>query len=410
MLKINIKDEKEKENITTLFQDPSGEKISFWKSEEIFHEGDSYFSKMIEDFSEAKKSIYLETYIFELDDFGNFFLEALKKAAARGVKIHVLVDGIGSPVWAESHLQKLIDHKIEVRVYHPLPWISFHLKLKSRETFLRRFLLYFGRLNRRNHRKVCIIDEKIAWIGSFNISVDHLAVYKGKNAWRDTGVRVEGEGIIELVSAFQKTWARSWGLQSKSPIKGFFRFTLKEGRKSKLLRLNDSYFLRRQFNKAVLSELRSANRYIRIVNPYFIPPRKLIHTLLSSVQAGIEVSILIPQKSDVRIVRWVMLVFAERLIKKGVKVFEYLPTILHAKILMTDQQATIGSTNLNHRSFIHDLEVDIILLKPSSLLQLEAQFFTDLSNSQELKLNHFQGFRFWQKILGKMFSFLRYWM
>ncbi len=405
---MNFGNKKEKTNPTGILEEDSMEKFSSWKNEEIFHEGDSYFSKMLEDISRATVSVYLETYIFELDDFGKKILDALKKVAENGVKIYILVDGVGSSSWTESVLHELYDHKIEARVYHPLPWISFHLKLKSRSGFLRRFILYLSRLNRRNHRKVCIIDEKISFVGSFNISVVHLSAYQGKNAWRDTGVRVEGREILNLISAFQKTWIKSWGIRLEQQVKT--KSVLSHRKMTPLLRLNDSFFLRHRFNEALFSELENAKQYIRIINSYFIPTRRLIRALIKSAQRGIEVIILIPYKSDVRITKWITLVFAKRLLLHGIKVFEYLPTILHAKIVMTDQKTIVGSTNLNHRSFIHDLEVEIILLKPSSRFQLEAQFFKDLSHSQELKPSHFQGIRFWQKLLGRFFFLWRYWM
>ncbi|MCM2323552.1 MAG: phospholipase D-like domain-containing protein [Oligoflexia bacterium] len=177
-----------------------------WARETVLPGGDRYFVRLLEAFSQATSSIDLETYIFENGPLGNAVLGALETAAARGVRVRLIVDGLGSPSFNRSAVIALAERGIDVRVYHPLPWVWFSFS---------GFLSLFFKLNRRDHRKLCVIDGRIAFTGSMNVSADHLKEHRGTAAWRDTGVEVEGPDAGNLVRAFERTWMRATGVHHR---------------------------------------------------------------------------------------------------------------------------------------------------------------------------------------------------
>ena len=172
--------------------------------EEIFFSGQEYFAKLLSDIEDAKESVELETYIFTLDQIGKKIIGALTKVAERGVAVRILVDGAGTLQWSGPVVERLEHAGAETRVFHPFPWRLWqwsrsHVRIPS----LLKIIYLFLKINSRNHRKVCIIDKKIAYIGSFNISQNHLDNNRTGNAWRDTGVRLNNIDLQDVLRAFE---------------------------------------------------------------------------------------------------------------------------------------------------------------------------------------------------------------
>ena len=354
-----------------------------WKREEIFHDGDSFFSQLEKGLDLAQKTISLETYIFANDTLGKRIATALKKAAARDVEVRVLVDGFGSPGWELAFRQDLRDAGVQAYVHNPLPK-SFKTKKALRETGSV-LLNLFSKLNRRNHRKTCIVDSRILWIGSMNISDNHLASRMGNSCWRDTSARLEGRGIAEVERAFGKAWKKAVALEAgiRLPQLGLLKTRAK---RSGLVRLNHTWLLRRRLYDDLLLQIQQAEKTIWITNAYFLPPQLIITALCKAAAKGVDVRILISKDYDVFFFGWVSSLFNFSLLQAGVKIFEYTPSILHAKILIIDDTIMLGSSNFNHRSFIHDLEADIYLTHESSKRDLTEQFAKDLEKSHQLTL------------------------
>jgi len=346
----------------------------------IFNNGDEYFECLIEDIRRAQKSITIETYIFTLDKLTRQILEELGLARGRGVDVKLIVDGFGSYFEIPEILEICNQKNIEMRIFHPLPrpliWFLSSPLVKS-NTLLRR-------MNRRNHRKISIFDEKRAYLGSLNFSGAHI----GPHAWRDTGVSVEGEGVKALIVAFHITYLRT-----------FQRGVLKMLTRHKWLgtydptdsqvRLNTTIKMRHRIYKGLLRRMQYSQKRIYITSAYFLPKRKILGALISAARRGVDVRILIPGKSDVPIVKWAALHILKMLSQRGVRIFEYQKSILHAKTMMIDNEGFIGSFNLNHRSLLHDLEVEVVLKDPESLTTLETQWNEDLANSVEVGAKHF---------------------
>lgn len=356
-----------------------------WKSEKLYFDGDSYFESLLCAIEQAKRSIELESYTFELDPVGASVLDALVRASRRGVAVRLMVDGFGSLRTVDAIRQRLRGSRVRFHVYHPV-----------RGPGRAHLADWLARLNRRNHRKVCIVDSSCAWAGSFNVSKVHCAKGGGQIPWRDTGVQVEGREVRFLRRAFERAWDR----RRRRPRPGG----------SALLRLNHRRHERRANFEEFVRRIAGARKRVWLTTPYFVPSRKLVQALVLASVAGADVRLLIPDHSDVPGMPSVAAAFFERLLPAGVSVHLYRPAILHAKISIIDDWASVGSSNLNHRSLLHDLEADVVLCRPSSLHALERSFAIDLKHSARIDPKRAGGHSALERSIGYLGLRLRYWL
>ncbi|MCM2282829.1 MAG: phospholipase D-like domain-containing protein, partial [Bdellovibrionaceae bacterium] len=181
-----------------------------WVQEQLYFDGDRYFDALIAAIERAQKSIVLETYIFYSDEMGRWLESHLASAAKRGVRVRVVVDGIGANSWIHAWNPLLLKSGVEVRIWNPLyvgPFLmSVARGLLSRKGVSR----LLSHTNRRTHRKYCVIDGETAFVGSLNISSAHLARFSGDKAWRDTGIQVHGPEVDQICNAFDHVWDRSY--------------------------------------------------------------------------------------------------------------------------------------------------------------------------------------------------------
>lgn len=377
----------------------------FLQDETIFENGSSYFQALIHDINQAKHHIELETYIFNKDQLGKRIVQALCNAAKRGVRVRVLVDGAGSPFWSATLARHLEKAGIKTKVFHPFPWQLWNWSRSvANIPFLFKGIYLLFKSNSRNHRKICIIDQKIAYVGSANISQCHLSIEEGGKNWRDTCIRLCNVDLSELNKAFETAW-------SYRTIKERLRDAFVHIRKDPQVRLNNTRHRRRILHKNLLRRMRLCQRRIWITNAYFVPDNFLLKRLKEAAKNGIDVRILLPKKSDVLIMPWASSTFYYSLLEAGVKIYEYLPSMLHAKSLILDDWSLIGSSNLNHRSLLHDLEIDITIFTESAKKRLEQLFLKDLTYAKELQLHNWKSLRpLHQRILGKIVLYIKYWI
>jgi len=372
-------------------------------SENIFFDGTSYFQNLLECITNAQSTIDLETYMFAKDELGQQFIDELAGAAKRGVQVRVLVDSAGTPNWAGSFPQKLEKANVETRVFHPFPWRLWQWSRSViRKSFLQKMVYLLLKINSRNHRKICIIDNNIAYIGSFNINKCHLNRENGGDGWRDTGICMTGE-MSALTSAFEAAW-------NHMPAQERLQQIFKHIAPNPIIRLNNTRHLRRVLYKSLLRRISKCKTRIWITNAYFVPDNFLLKKLREAAENGVDVRILLPWKSDVFIMPWASTTFYRSLLIAGVRIFEYLPSMLHAKSLILDQWISIGSSNLNYRSLLHDLEVDVNLRLPTSKQAMERQFLKDLTNSKEIILGQWKKRPLYQRIIGRLLLYVKYWI
>ncbi|PHQ80743.1 MAG: cardiolipin synthase B [Coxiella sp. (in: Bacteria)] len=364
-----------------------------------------HFTAMITDIGQATSYIMLETYIYQKDIIGEKIMGALCAAAHRGVTVRILVDGAGSPLWATNYASKLEAAGGEARIYHPFPWQLWNYSRSIiKLPFLLKWVYLLLKANKRNHRKVCIIDNSIAYIGSMNITKDHISNEAGGNNWRDTSVRVKYQNLDTLTHAFDNAWNHR---TIPERINDIFRHI----RHDPTFRLNYTWLRRRILYKNLLRRISKCRQRIWITNAYFVPDNFLLRRIKEAARRGIDVRILLPKKSDVFMMPWASSTFYYSLLKAGVRIFEYLPSNLHAKTLILDDWMLIGSSNLNHRSLLHDLEVDINVRKASSKKFLVDLFNTDLTQSKEISIKDLGAHRPWiHRFLGRLVLYMKYWI
>lgn len=360
-----------------------------WKSENVLFDGDAYFESLFAEWSRATRTIDFETYIFDDDDIGRMVVRNLKLAAERGVRVRLLVDGIGSSGWWQTRGVELEREGIEVRVYHPLLTTQLWRRLMIDLKFIRperkpKRSLVLRRLNRRNHRKVSLIDGQIGFCGSVNVTNCHLERFFGARAWRDNCARVEGPGTAEMQSAFDHAWQRSQQVATPRKLKIRFAFRRRTIPTSKPVSLNYTRRLRKQSRLRFVLGLARTTERIWISNAYLAPPSNIVRQLQRAAKRGVDVRILVPFHSDVWFMPFIARAYYRPLIKAGVRIFEYQPRFLHAKSMILDQEAIIGSSNLNRRSFLHDLEVDVRLDNPDSIKKMSDRYLYDLTEAVEV--------------------------
>lgn len=376
-----------------------------WTTETLFLEGDQYFESIIRDIDTAVKLITVEVYIFQWDVLGQKFFEALERAAGRGVEVRLLVDAVGSHGFIQ-HLQTTNYHeRIKVKVFNPHPWTFAYRNwfdlLRVVKTFLTRLLW----VNRRNHRKIITIDERTTYIGSFNVAADHLRTVHQELAWQDIGLRLTGWVTPLFILALMKHWGIRdyFRYMRRMPKKKFVRF------KHPDIRLNQNFRLRRRLYKDFINRVKNARHRIWIRPGYFLPKRRLVKLLAKAATRGVDVRILVSRKSDVFYYALLQTSYDPYLVKRGVKIFHYLPTITHAKNYFIDDWVTIGSTNLNYRSFMHDLEVDVRVQHPDNRRILSERFEEMCQDAHEVTMSSLALRPWYERWAARLILIFRYW-
>jgi cardiolipin synthase len=367
-----------------------------WEVEKIFFKGDDYYAHLLEGIRTARSSIYLEVYIFAKSTIGDRFAQALNEARDRGVNIKLLLDGFGSPSFVDAYEEQLRGHRIEVHFYRAVPW-DMHTHSRESLNPLRRMLNRFYRLNHGTHRKYCLIDKKRLWIGSMNICDEHSEEVMGALAWRDMGVYVEGPEVNIAKKAFLKSFES--GRELKKADLG----------ENNLIVLNQTRALKKRHRSAQLRRLRTSTHRIWIETPYFVPITRMLLMLLKKQRDGLDVRVIVPKRNDVWITKWISYTYLFQLARKGVKVYEYEPRFLHSKVFVIDNWICVGSTNLNHRSFLHDLEMDVVLTHPRIKDLVVRRLEEDMSLSDPLNQDIWAAFPWWKRFLSRLLSIFSYW-
>jgi cardiolipin synthase A/B len=358
-----------------------------WQSEKVYHDGDSFFQAVLSGIETAEESVHLEYYIFTEGLLAERLIEKITVAAQRGVKIKLSIDGIGSLALSNLFLEKIKNSGAKVRIYNPLPRPFFFFT----SGFWRRLF----RMNRRNHRKLCLIDNKILFVGGMNIDDWHLSEVKGKQAWRDTGVRVTGEDLSSVEKALERIWQER---RQKDEVENQLPILL-----------NDGMFRRHKLNKTLIRHIKSSKTRVWLTSPYFSPPARLLVALIRSARRGVDTKILLPAKPDHFFSRTINGLFYPMLLRAGVRIYEYMTSTLHAKTAVIDQWVLVGTSNKNYRSFFYDLEIDVVLSSPESIKAMEEQFHHDLSSSRAITLKKWNERHWFYRLIEKLLWLVHKW-
>ncbi len=337
----------------------------------LITEGDDFFRRVFAAVDGAKTSINLESYIFRSDDVGLLLAEKLALKAEKGVEVNVIYDSVGSIGVSPSMFKLMEISGVEIIEYHPfVPWRK-----------------YWG-LNLRDHRKILIIDGVKAFVGGINIGLEYAGPEFEGGRWRDTHVMVEGPAVRDIQFFFMENWYRNGGSVMNSST--YFPDLKKVGNRLVMVLCSRSRRNVRPVHESYLSAISNARERIFITNAYFIPDAKIYRELVRASERGVDVSVLLPGKSDLPFVKYASRYLYKRYLKHGIRIFEYNRDILHAKTAVIDSLwSTVGSSNLDRRSFRKNLEVNVVVLDEKFGMQMESVFMDDLAESSEVILKDF---------------------
>ncbi|SOC42074.1 cardiolipin synthase [Ureibacillus acetophenoni] len=338
----------------------------------VFSDGTDKFESLIEDILSAKDHIHIQYYIFKLDNLGQRILSALIKKSKQGVKVRILYDEMGSRGLKKVRFKELIDLGGEVEVFFPsiLP-------------------LFNPRLNFRNHRKIVIIDGRIGYIGGFNVGDEYLGLNKKFGYWRDTHLRIEGSSIHPLQTRFLLDWNQASNNNINYSEKYFPAIPQKGDVAAQIVSSGPDADWP-AIKNGYLKLLMSAKRYIYIQTPYFIPDSSFLNAVEVATLSGIDVRIMIPNKPDHMFVYWATYSYVGELLKAGAKVYIYEKGFIHAKMIVIDDEAsTVGTANIDVRSFSLNFEVNAFIYNRTISHELAEIFERDIFDCSELTLEKY---------------------
>lgn len=354
-------------------------------SEKLYFSARDYFNDLLNDIAQSKHSIELEMYILAPDSVGDSVFEALKQASNRGVKVRVLLDAIGSLAWLTAQRESLAG--VKIRAFHPFSWTTF--------------FRHFRVLNRRTHRKVLLVDGAVAYVGSFNFM-------KEAHEWHEAGVRITGPGAILLQNLFEDTW--EFAQRALPRLLSLRSLRLRRALLSNsVIRANQFYRARKFYRNDLIRRIRTAKDRVWLMTPYFLPPTMLLRALLR-MGPKIDVRIIVPGHSDIFYFPWLTKLYYRALLLANVKVYEFKPTILHAKVELIDDWAIVGSSNLNHRSFYHDLETDIVIRDAGNIAIIEQRYLEDIKSCRQVVLADREHANWITFIFAKIIFLARNWL
>lgn len=330
----------------------------------IFTDGYGFVSTLLYNIGQAQDHIHLDTYIIEDDPLGNLVADALIDKARQGVEVRLLYDDVGCWRVKDRFFNRMKAAGIQVYAFMPV-----------------RFPAFTGKVNYRNHRKLCVIDGKVGFIGGMNIALRYV---KGtaRQAWRDTHLCIRGGAVYAIQRAFLVDWY-------------FVSRTLVTDRRyyPPVDKTIDNNCLTQIVTSSPVSPwpdimqgyvrvLLQAHRYVYMESPYFLPTEPVLFAMRTAALAGVDVRLIVPRHGDAKLVEWASRSYLMEVIEAGVKVYLYEPGFNHSKILVSDDNlSSCGSTNIDFRSFENNFEANAFFFNEGMALRLKKVFLTDQAQS-----------------------------
>jgi cardiolipin synthase A/B len=360
----------------------------------LLKDGAQAFPAMLEAIGLARSTVCLETYILRDDRTGERFADALIERARAGVEVNLMFDAWGSSV-SNAYLLRLRTAGVRVVAYHPVRFSLQTLRL-------------FGPGLARDHRKALIVDGRVAFTGGINLADDYAPALEGGGGFRDTHLCLEGPAAAELQYFFLRTWRRARGAPIDAP-----RYAI-DGRRadpSVHIIASDMRRGRSAIRETYRTAIRNAQKTIYITNAYFLPTLRLLRALRRAARRGVDVRIMVAGTTDVPAVRLASRSIYGRLLRAGARIFEWTPSVLHAKTAIIDGHwTTVGSSNLDQQSLRLNLEANAIIEDPGFATEMEAMFHEDLARCEEITAEHLHAFPPWERAASWAAYMFRDWL
>ena len=359
----------------------------------LLRAGAETYPAMLEAIAAAKKQVLLETYILDDDRTGERFGALLRDKARAGVEVKLMFDSVGGLGIAASWLDAMVDAGVEVVEYHPIaPW---------RQRW---------NLSRRDHRKILVVDDEVAFTGGLNVSRHYADVADGGYGWHDIHCRLRGPVVLDLSRLFRRTWMYAGGKPYPAPPRADTARPAGPGVLARILE-NGRRRRKKEIGRAYLHAINAARETIHLENAYFLPNLQLRGALRRAAARGVDVQVIVPGSSDVKAIEWAGLYIYRFLVRRGVKVLRWKGVMLHSKTAVIDRVwSTIGSYNLDARSLFYNLEVVAELLDPAFGEVMEEQFALDASRCEPFEEAHYTSLPWWKRLLCWLAFRIRAWL
>jgi cardiolipin synthase len=358
----------------------SGAVITGDNDVEILTDGNVKFEHLIEDIRSAEHFIHIQYYIIKNDVLFERIRRELVKKAAEGVEVRILFDSMGCRTVSHSCWKQLNEEGIKTAEFFP--------------AFFKRLQL---RINYRNHRKIVVIDNKIGYVGGFNIGKEYIGLDEKFGYWRDTHLRIQGSGILGLHLRFMLDWNYA-AQENLFGQRKYFEKVYSGERDNCLMQIISSGpdTTRQMIHDNYLRLITKAKERIYIQSPYFIPDESVMDALMIAVHSGVEVNIMIPCKPDHPFVYWATYSYIGDLVMAGANCYTYDNGFLHAKGIIVDGKVfCYGTANMDIRSFALNFEVNAIVYNERKAKEMEECFLNDLQFCTKITRNMYAGRRLW---------------
>jgi len=375
----------------------AGNKVS------LLFDGPQTIKAMEDAVRNAKETINLETYIFDQDEVGNRFADLLIERQRAGVRVNIMYDSVGTIGVPREFFDRMRDAGIALLAFNPVN------PAKARGRWA---------INNRDHRKILIVDGKVAFTGGINISEDYAnsSLFRSRQArrstrdvgWRDTHVRIEGPAVATLQWLFIDNWVNQ--VAGDLPEANYFPKLQPVG--DKVVRVlasrpNAGF----EIYKAFLLAIQEAKKSIHITSAYFVPDKQIVEALIAAAKRGVDVRLILPSRTDHGVVADAGRATYDKLLRHGVRIFELQVAVLHAKTAVIDSAwSTVGSAKIDRRSFLHNYEMNVIVLDPAFGREMESAFSEDLRNSKEVTLDDWRRRPATERLKEWAAQLLGYWL
>ena len=346
----------------------------------LLFDGPQTISEMLKAIQAARNNINFETYIFDQDELGLKFADALIEKQQQGVVVNIIYDSVGTIGVPSSFFDRMRKAGIRLVEFNPINPAKVHGD--------------GWKLNNRDHRKMLIVDGKTAFTGGINISATYAksSLFRSRSrptdksdvGWRDTHIKIEGPAV----QAFQWLFVRQWAGHAKDELPDADYFPKPEIAGDKVVRvLGSDPGGKFEIYKAYALAMQEAKQSIHLTSAYFVPDKQTVAALTDAARRGVDVKVVVPGVSDVGLVVYAGHAYYESLLEAGVKLYQLKLAVLHAKTAVIDGKwSTVGSTNIDTRSFLHNSEINVIVLGDAFGAEMEKAFQEDLRDSRQITL------------------------
>ena len=352
----------------------------------------------------AHHNIHIETFIYGPGDVGQRFADLLAQKRKEGLEVRLLYDSLGSRETPREFFEQLRQQNVEVREFRPLS------PIKTPEVW---------KLQNRDHRKIIVVDGQIGFTGGINIDSTYDSASTSKpgpergleDGWRDTHIEIQGPAVAQLQTLFVGNWQQAGEHEDLSAKDKYFPAIKPAGDNLVTIVANDSESNDRSLYGTYVAAFTCATKRLWITHAYFAPNEELLTALIDAAKRGVDVRLIVPSFTDSRVVLNATQATFTQLLNAGVKIYELKDALLHAKSVVIDSSVTIiGSSNLDMRSFLHNDEVNAIVISRDTAQRMEEVFQRDQQSARAVELKAWERRSLWQRTKEFFVHMFSYWI